>query len=353
MALTQSTILKIQLKAEKMYKDSMLNTAYIPHSDTALAVLKNQNTIYTELKDPGKENTLHLMWMDPCGGLVQDCTPTCTITGAVPGTLGQDVVMDLCKEAVPFSIDEEDLRTNQYTVEDFAAQKLMLAKKSLDEWWSQQLLVKLKAFAGPNFFPGSYVQSDGTTYIPDAAYDITLVPYLIRLAIMNQMSDTYMIDNGELFNSITLAGLNAQNLNGQGNAAMAKQLMDKLYFDMWNFAKAGITEDTFIINRGAVVMQTKARFDRAAKYEDGTVAQWRWSEPSAILPGVSYDIYAQKTCVVPASSTQEHIVHNFKVKTRGGIWNNPLACSVTLNGVTGQGTGVISLTKGTDPTPGV
>lgn len=349
MALTASTILTIQNKAEKMWKDSALMTAYDPYSDTAKAVIKNQNAMFTELTDPDRENKVHVMWMDPCGSAVQDCTPTCSITGAVPSTLGADYEMDLCKEAVPFAINEELLRTNQYTVEELAAQKLMLAKKSLDEWWSQQILLKLKLFSGPNFWLDGNVQDDGTTYIADNKYNVELLPYLIRMGMMNKMSDTYMIENGELFQSITLAGLNSNNLNGQGIAAMAKQITDKLTFDMWNFGAAGITEDLFIINRSAVAFQTKARHSSTPRYIDGKVNQWRWSEKSLVLPGVVYDVFAEQSCT--AVGSQEQILHNFKVKTRGGIWNNPAGCEITQGGVTGKSTGVISLTKGNDPTP--
>jgi hypothetical protein len=353
MALTASAIQRIQLKAEEMWADSRKAAEYTTHADAARAVLSNQTARFRELEDSTKDNTVRVVFVDPCGVAVEDCEASCDLTGAQPSTDYKDYALDICKES-NFSVSENIARTNMYSVEDLTANRLNLAKKALDEYWAAQVLVKLKAFAGINVFnaanggPTGYTYAAGTTTVPAADYSVALLGYLTRAAILNQMDANYIIDNGELWASVFNAGIAAGNLDGKGLAAMAAELQSKLTFDMWNFAKAGITEDTFIIGTGAVAMKTIARHSSTPEYIDGKVNQWRFSTPSNVLPGVVYDVFSQLTCATTGtgSATQEDIVHNFKVKTRGGIFLNPEGCPVTIGATTYTPSGVISLTKG-------
>ena len=347
MAVTASVILTAQVKAEQMWKDSRLAAEYETHADAAVAVKKNQTVRMTELTDPDTDKDLKVMWIDPCTNQVEDCTATCDITGPMAATAGQLYSLDICKE-ITFSASSELARRNEYTEEEFLANKTLLAKKALDEYWAQQVLLQLKAFSGIYVFPENYTYANGTTTIPFANYNVALLPYLTRAAIMNKMTGNYIIDDGALWNSVYNAGLYEGNLDGKGLAKAASELSRKLTFDLWNFPQAGITEDTFIVGSGAVAFATKARFSRTPVYVDGKVQQWRWSEPSNTIPGVVYDFYSQKTCVTTGtgSGVQEDVVDNVKVKTRGGIFLNPKGCPVTVGGTTYTPSGVMSLSVG-------
>lgn len=345
MSLDASKILKIRLKAESMWKDSRLAAEYKAYSDTAKAVLRNQTARFSELTTKDKDNTVTVTWVDPCGRVVADCTNSCDITGPEPSTVAQDYALDICK-STSFAINEEVLRTNDYSAIELIAGETTLALKALDEYWSQALLVKLKAFANVNLFPNGFSYANGTTTIPAAQYNQQLYAYLVKAGILNKMPDSYMIDSGELFIPLLDAQLNRGNLDGSGGALRAAEISGKLTYDMWNFQKAGLTEDTFEVSPGAVAFKTKSRFDARPVYLDGKVNQWRYSIPSPSLPGVTYDVISQLTCKPNNTTNQEEIVQNFKFITRGGIFLNPKGCPVEIGGVTYTPSGVLSFSKG-------
>lgn len=345
MSLTASKILKIRLKAETMWTDSRLAAEYTPYSDTAKAVLRNQTARFSELTKKDKDETVTVTWVDPCGREVEDCESSCDISGPEPSTASQDYALDICK-STSFSINEEVLRTNDYTAIELIAGETALAIKALDEYWSRQLLVKLKAFAGINLYPNGFTYANGTTTIPAAQYNPMLYAYLVKAGILNKMPNTYMIDNGNLFIPMLDARLDGGNADGAGGALRAAEIAGKLTYDMWNFPAAGITEDTFLISPGAVAFKTKTRFDAEPVYLDGKVNQWRYTVNSVSLPGVQYDVISQLTCLPNATTNQEEIVQNFKFITRGGIFQNPKGCPVVVGGTTYTPTGVMSFSQG-------
>lgn len=344
MSLDKTKIMKIRLKAETMWKDSALAQEYRPNTDTAIAVLKNQTSRFTELTNKDKDTTVTVTWIDPCGRVVADCDNSCDITGPSPSSDSLDYTLDLCK-STSFSINHEILRTNEYSAVELIAGENILAINALDEYWSQQLLVKLKSFAGYNAFLNGFTQANGTTTIPSAQYNAKLYSYLVKAGILNQMPNSYMIDNGGLFMPFLDAEIDGKNAEGGGNALRAAQISGKLTFDMFNFPKAAITEDTFEVAPGAVAFKTKARFGKP-EYLDGKVGQWRYSVKSLSLPGVEYDVISQLVCQVNNVTKQEEIVQAFKYITRGGIFLNPKGCPITVGEDTFQSTGVLSFSMG-------
>lgn len=347
MSLDASKIMKIRLKAETMWKDSRLAAEYKTNSETAKAVIQNQTARFSELTQRDKDTTTTVTWLDPCGRTVVDCTNSCDITGAEASSLSKDYTLDLCK-STSFSVNEETIRTNEYEATELIAQQTLLSIKALDEYWSQQLLVKLKAFAGINLFPNGFTYANGTTTIPAAQYNQQLYAYMVKSGILNKMPDSYVIDSGNLFMPFLDAKIDGANAAGGGGAIRAAELSRKLTYDMFNFAPAGITEDTFQVSPGAVAFKTKTRFKPQAVYLDGKVAQWRYSVKSYELPGVEYDVISQLSCKVNNTTNQEEIVQNFKFITRGGIFLNPQGCPVTIGGTTYTPSGVLSYSMG-DP----
>lgn len=338
---SSSALLQIKLKAEQIWKDSRLAQEYTAHADAAVAVLQNQTASFTPLKDPGKENSVKINFLNPCGVTVQDCTSDCDISGLEAETSGIDYDLDTCKET-SFSVDATKLRTNTYTVEEVSAQKLALALKALDEWWAQRMLVKLKAFAGVNVAPDPYTWAAGTTSVPAASYNRAMIGNLLNQAMLNKMPGAYFIDNGSLFVDFWNAQIDAGNAAGAGDAARVKAI--KMYFDQWNFAPAGLTEDTFMVAPGAVAMATKTRNPDAPTVLGGSIQQTIYTIASPTLPGVRYDVFYSLKCVT-GSDGESHYMHSWKLKTRGGIFKNPEGCPVVVGGTTYVPSGIISYSK--------
>lgn len=336
-----SALLAIKLKAESMWADSRLAQDYKANAQTAVAVKTNSTARFAMLEDRDKENQVIVNFINPCAVAVQDCTTDCTVVGAELESGGKTYTLDMCKE-VTFSVDAEKTRTNTYTVEEEAASGLAFAIKALDEWWAQQNLVKLKAFAGINVSPEPYTYAAGTTTVPAAQYNVSMIAEMMYDAMMNKLGNAYYIDNGGLWVPWTNAQLNAGNLDGKGDAARIAQL--RMYFDPFNFGPAGLTEDTFAVSSSAIAFVTKVRNSDTPVEVGGKVNQTRYTVPSSVIPGVKYDVYYSLTCT--SVGAQEHLVHTWKVKTRGGIFLNPEGCTVTVSAVNYNPTGVLSYSKG-------
>lgn len=336
-----SALLSIKLKAEQMWTDSRLAQDFKAHAEAAVAVKTNSTASFRELENPEKENTVVVNFINPCAVVAEDCESNCDITADELESGGKTYTLDMCKEA-KFSVDAEKLRTNTYSVEEVAARGLAQAIKTLDEWWAQQVLVKLKAFAGINVSPEPYTYAAGTTTVPANQYNVSMIPEIMFDAMMNKMGNAFYIDNGGLWVPFTNAQLNAGNLDGKGDAARIAQL--RMYFDPFNFGPAGLTEDTFAVSSSAMAFTTKTRNQDSPQVIGGTVQQTRYTVPSSVIPGVKYDVFYALKCVT--KNGKEALVHAWKVQTRGGIFLNPEGCPVTIDNVVYTPTGVLSYSKG-------
>lgn len=334
-----STLLNIQLKAEQIWGDSRLSADFMAHSETAKAILNNQTATFRALENPEKDNQVVISFLNPCAVVATDCESNCDLTETELEAGAKTYTLTDCKKS-GFSVNAEKTRTNTYTVEEESARGLAAALKALDEWWSQRSLVKLKTFAGVNVAPAPWTWAAGTTSVPAAQYTVDMIPNLINQSILNKMGSAYYIDNGGLYVPWLQAQLKAGNLDGKGQAAYIAAI--KMYFDQFNFAPAGLTEDTFMVAPGAVAMVTKTRNPDAPTVIGGSVQQTRWTIPSPTLPGIRYDVYYTLKCITVAGKA--NIVHSWRIETNGGIFLNPEGCPVTVGGTTYTPTGVLSYT---------
>lgn len=330
---TATELTAIKLKAQNMWADGQFAQEFEPNTVAAQAVLENQTARFQPFDDRTKDNQLIIDWIDSCSMVDRACVEECDISEDELATESQPVVPDLCRET-GFSIDREKLRTNSMTREELAAHGQMRAVQLLDEYWDKQVILKMKAFAGVNSYPAPYTYAAGTTTIPAADYNRKLASYWMRIAKMHKIQSFYMVDNGSLFEDWYNAQIDAGNLDGKGDAARVNAM--KMYFDMWGFAAAGITEDTFMIGRSAMAMKTINRYDSTPVEIGGKVNETTYTVPSRTLPGVAYDVVYQLTCEVTGGVKRYR--DTWKFTTKGGIWLNPVACSGT--------NGILSFSKG-------
>src|ERR1044072_562466 len=181
-----SALLAIKLKAEQIWTDSRLAQEYKANSDSAKAVLENQTATFRELDNPEKDNQIVVNFINPCAIVVEDCVSNCDITEDELESGAKTYTLDLCKKT-GFAVDAEKMRTNTYTVEEQSARGLASSLKARDDYWSQQVLVKLKAYAGVNVAPAPWTWAAGTTSVPAADYTVGMVANLINQSILNKM----------------------------------------------------------------------------------------------------------------------------------------------------------------------
>lgn len=338
---TASELLAIKVKAEQYYSDGQQSKDGKINSVAAQAVLENQTARFTELQDPNKDNSVVINWMQICDDTMADCTGSCDITGPELDTAGKTYVLDVCKKK-SFTVNRETLRKNKYDPEEVAAKGMANLIKSADQWWAQYVLARLKAAAGINVAPQPYTfnYTAMTTEIPSADYNRKLVAYFQKVEGMNNLNNAYYIDNGTLFIDWKNAQFDAGNLDGKGDKARIDAL--NMYYDLYNFGKAGIAEDTFMIDRSAVGMYTRSRNPIAPQEVGGKVGLSEYSVASKTLKGVRYDIFHTVICQTNATTKRREYVDAFELQTEGLVAINPEACPVSANSTTYKPTGILS-----------
>lgn len=343
MSLTATELLRLNVKAETAWADSALKNSLVKQTEAVKAVLENQTAKFTQFDDTTKDNKIGIDFINPCGDNVRDCvTDNCDIVEAELSTGRLDLEPNICKE-IGFSVNEEKLRTNRYNLEDLYAEGVAEKLGLLDEYLSVKVLADLKTYAGVNAHaePFTFNNVAKTTEVPSAGYNLGLIPQMINDSFMNKMGNTYFIDNGSLWADFFNAQMNAGNLDGKGQDALIKQV--KFYFDQFNFNKAGISEDTFMISKSAVALKTVNKFENKMRVFGGKVAQTRFQIKSPNLDGVMYDAIYQENCI------NGEIVHAWRFYLRGLFALNPKGCPISVNigGVptTVQQTGVLSYSK--------
>lgn len=358
---TASQLQEINLKAEQMWTDSMLAASLKPEAEAARAVIERQTVKFKEFDDyDTKERKVKVTFIDPCAIEAEDCDETCDITADELSTKSKSYFPNLCKMA-KFSVDSIKIKTDSYDSQELVAQGVAGAVKVLDEWWAQQVLVKIKTFAGVNVapFPFVYDAVAKTTKFTDldpSIYrsNLQLLANFIQQAKLNRIPSPYMIDNGTFFVDMLNAAFDSGNAEGKGYAVRLKAFADMLYDDQFNFGAAGLTDSLFMIGSGAVAFKTVNLNPSTPTTIGGKVQDYLYRIPSNSLPGVEYDVTYQIVCKV--SGGRKRYMHTWEVKTHGLVELNPEGCPVTVS-VDGTPTvvtptGVLSYTK-VAPTPPV
>lgn len=347
---TASTHLGFLLKAEEVWADGKYqddNKAYV---DGLLTQMSAQTARFPELDNPNKDNTVTITWLKQCDSETTDFSRTtdiCTINGVEFETASQEHEFDLGQKD-SFSVDEEKIRTGTYDLDEQVAFGMLRADKKLSEWWAKQYLIAVKAAAGPNIPvingatpPISWNDADNAADIPGANYNVKLVSTLVKMQQLNQVASGFYINSGSLFEVWLDAGYDVANAEGKGDGARKGAV--NMTFDMWNFAKAGVTEDMFLVSNSALAVKTYTRYTDTPVYKAGDINQWRYRMPSRILPGVYYDVIHMLKCL------NGHDIHTFQIMTTGGIFVNPFSCpqSVIIDGVATdvENTGVYAFNK--------
>lgn len=341
--LTASKLLELRMKLENSWKGTALERSKAVNVESAKAVLANQTAKFSGLDDWQKDNKIKVTFINNCALDVSDCEDNCTLDGAEYGTGAKDYAPNFCKK-VDFSINEEDFRTNDYTLEEMFTENTTRALGKLDEWVAQTVLTKIQSYAGPNAYPApwTYNNTNKDTEVPASQWGLSMIPILLNQMTLNNMGDVYYINDGSLFIDFYNAMINQGNLDGKGNATLIQQL--KMYFDQINFGKTGVDDNLLAINRDAVALKTVNRHSDTPRVIGGTVGQTRYTVKSPNLDGVKYDAYYSVTC--KSINGKDTILHTWRFVVNGLVALNPEGCpiSIQVGGVptTVQQTGVLA-----------
>jgi len=321
---SETTLVNIQVKADSIWMDRIQREDYVPEAQVVNCIIDQTTAKFGALKGK-KDPTVDVGWINACEVSAASCTD-CTISGTELSTNVEEYYLNR-EQCAEFSVCENDFRDNFFDMEDVIAKGFLKASLALDEWWAGQVVAVLNANVGVNeITTGKGAVAGTTTYISPAYWNADLFGYFARVAIGNRIKRPMLISGANLFESKFIADFEACCENKKGKFGS----MD-VCFDLFNIDSTNSPDlVTYMINRGALAFVTKAYYEgisaaSPSKYMD----QNRWSMPSFSLPGVIYDVHYDNEC----SGCGDFFTHNFKLKTFGDIFLNPVGCTATRTGV--------------------
>jgi len=305
---SETTLVNIQVKADSIWMDRIQREDYVPEAQVVNCIIDQTTAKFGALKGK-KDPTVDVGWINACEVSAASCTD-CTISGTELSTNVEEYYLNR-EQCAEFSVCENDFRDNFFDMEDVIAKGFLKASLALDEWWAGQVVAVLNANVGVNeITTGKGAVAGTTTYISPTYWN----------------KRPMLISGANLFESKFIADFEACCENKKGKFGS----MD-VCFDLFNIDSTNSPDlVTYMINRGALAFVTKAYYEgisaaSPSKYMD----QNRWSMPSFSLPGVIYDVHYDNEC----SGCGDFFTHNFKLKTFGDIFLNPVGCTATRTGV--------------------
>lgn len=326
-----SKLLEVKAKVQEIFaSEGVISAEYVPDVEPALAVLANQTAQFEVLTNPEKDREVKVYWVDDCDDTdPADCTDQCTIEGTEIGDNCANYVLDECFEKT-FKVTEERFRTSLLTREEVVARALLKKMKLMDEHWAAKAIAFLDASAGVNLYnAGQYTVSGNTTYIPATGWNPDVFGYLDTALWMNKLAGGKMLSGTLLKQYMWKVGMEVSDPTGA--SAQAKMTSFGVpYFDRRMDTILG-EKALFLFDPNSVALVTKARHSiypaEGRKIDTPDGMQTWMTIRSNSLPGVVYDLSYQEIC------SGDDISHQWKIKTRGGLFLNPLGCSNDRTGV--------------------
>lgn len=334
---TPTELVEIQTTLESKWKEPQYSKNYTPRGETAKAINENQTATFRELESPDKEREVAVKWADWC----DDTSTTTTNVDAC--------VHNGCDEPDPktktyalntfiedcYTVTSEDFQTSVLSEQEVVANGMAAKMKNLYELFNTKIIAVLAANVGGNPLltnPATgttyTTNADGSTEIPANEFDIQhIYPYWMQVLTLLRSSNNFMIDGQNFFQAAVIAEADALNTNGK----IAKQLFDMYpyYNDLLGFVRAGVTDETFVLDKGAVALANRVKWPKIPELFSTTNAGsfTRYQIPFAPLPGFNLDVQYEQSC------TGGDISHIWNFKLRAGIFVNPITCDADNTGI--------------------
>lgn len=334
---TPTELVEIQTTLESKWKEPQYSKNYTPRGETAKAINENQTATFTELESPDKTREVAVKWADWCDDTatttsnVDSCVHAgCDEPDPKTKTYALNTFLEDC-----YTVTDEDFQTSVLSEQEVVANGMAAKMKNLYELFNTKIIAVMVANAGDNPLltnPATGttygVNADGSTEIPASEFSIqNIYPYWAQVLMLLRSSNNFMIDGQNFFQAAMIAEADALNANGK----IAQQLfnMYTYYNDLLGFVRAGVTTETFVLDKGAMALANRVKWPKVPQIYGTTNAGTftRYSIPFAPLPGFKLDVQYEQTCATG------NISHVWNFKLRAGIFVNPITCSAGNTGI--------------------
>lgn len=332
MPLTDALLTRVNLETTQAWLNNQAdNESYKPKAQTVLGMLAQQREGATGnfielLTDNKKDRDVRVIWYDWCGKEAQDCTPgnSCILTGDDVAVKGEDYKITQCIDA-SFAVDEDEFAKTSLSVQTALANGLRNAIKNILERLDQKAIAVLDASS-----------IYGAT-LPTATIDDLLE--ILMQAEIHGIDMPFGVDGGRFFKAYLAASVNRDNADGVGNARLAQML--PMYFDILQFQKAGIPDNTYVMSpyAYAIVHKNYADSEVPTKQRDGKTYHYKFNIPGTPL---YVDVLHQENCIDISKNRYRHIVD---VKLHYEILINPAGCETGEEGEEVASKGILKFTK--------
>jgi hypothetical protein len=317
----------VSIEQERAWADPIKNIDLKANADAARAVLENQQINMGPLLVKDKKHIVNVEWLTDCDATTEACTDDCTIDGEDASPECKEYGISCLRES-SFKVPDRAYRERTIANTQSIAFLIERRKKLLDEWIARYIITGLVANAGTNVFTGAPgTVAAAVTSIPAINWNDNIWGYLARVALGNQFTSPYAISGDNLFQLVYNRRAEYQNADGKGNVNKMGGLRDRTYFDVFN-VEAIAEHYTFLLHKTAVAFINKAWYPLGAANAIELMADEKaWSDTSRNLPGITYDIFTQRSC-----ASNEYYTA-FKVQLHGVFAVNPTPCSETNTGI--------------------
>lgn len=331
---TPTRLSEIQLKMDEMWAEPQNEKTYAANGETVKAILENQTATFKDLEDPEKLKDVSVNWLDFCSTSATEtqAADQCPMDAACPEgeSKSKNYALDIFLETC-YSVNEDKLEDNLFSVEEVVAKGLMKAQKDIIELFNKKAIAVLVANMGVNPYdgePGVYNAVTGFTDVERKNFNIeTMYPYWALVMALQRSNNAFVLDGGNLYQQALVALKNAANSDGKLDLGLFE--MFPFYQDLFGFASTGNSANTFLVDRGAVAVATRAKYPVEPRWIGGTVQQTRYQIPLEQLPGISLDVAYQPVCA------NDTILHKWNLKLRAGVFVNPILCDEDNTGILG------------------
>jgi hypothetical protein len=325
-AFTETVLNDIRVKADELMFDDRIKLQFTPQIDILKAIQAVQTAQITpkfmQLKQSNggsKKYDVEVEWENACEIVAQDCT-VCEIDGEKLSTNLQHYSLDLCKE-VAFHVDEYDYVDNDFDFVTAFAKGFLRADKQLAEALAAYAVAVLNTNKGVNVFAGAPgVVSGSDTYLTAPYWGPGLMAYLMQVKTMNQFTNPILASGANFFQDYFIVNKQSGNVNALLYGTFP------IFFDQFNIDTVNTpTLITYMISQGALALGNRT-YNPAMEINDG--ANWkRWTVPSKLVPGITYDGFYKQSC------SNDLIKHDFKYKMTADVLVNPAGCTATNTGI--------------------
>lgn len=329
---TPVQLVEVQAKLDNMWKDPQFAKFYTPKGETIKAIKDNQTATFPELVDPSKEKEVAVKWVDFCDDTATDTTNTddcavgdCDNPDPKTKTYALNTFIKDC-----FSVRHEDYQGTILDRQETVAKGLLAKTKNIIERFNAKAVAFVDSQVGINPIGDMFTEENpgvaGNTLVPADQFNYeTLYPYWMEMLAVLRSGTSYILDGRNLFQARILALAQQKNADGKLDAELYS--MFPYYNDILGFAKAGVTNNTYLIDPGALAIVTRVKYPKVPFEYNGLFTDYQMPLPG--YPGMNLDVRYRVSCV------NGSIADSWTLKLRAGIFANPILCDAGNTGVQG------------------